>query len=178
MSPPKCDHGVLIANPCRRCFEGERNTFRAQLSALQARLEEVEKENERVRLDLKKWANSIPGVSMGDTHGLDYITVINAKTTQHAERLAGVVEKLPKTADGVPIALGDTVWIPPETGTASPPEALTVTEISVAGIHGRFVSEVEGGCDESECYSTREAAENAMEPNEPPGWEGGFADNH
>ena len=50
---------------------------RKEVSDLRAKLAD----HERARLDLKKWANSFPGVNMGETHSLDYITVIAAKVT-------------------------------------------------------------------------------------------------
>jgi hypothetical protein len=64
------------------------------------------------------------------------------------DRLQAIVDRLPKTADGVPIAPGASVWA--WMGDAG----IVETEIQRVGKGGWFDA----------CYSTREAAEKARTP--------------
>lgn len=61
------------------------------------------------------------------------------------ERLRAIVDRLPKTADGVPIYPGMTVW------ALIPGLEISDAEVQVVGIGGVW----------RYCYSTREAAEKA-----------------
>jgi hypothetical protein len=69
-----------------------------------------------------------------------------AELQTEIERLRAIVDRLPKTADGVPIAPGQGVWtwFPDR----SQPETVTLQRIGACGVYAG-------------CYSTREAAEKA-----------------
>jgi hypothetical protein len=75
------------------------------------------------------------------------------------ERLRAIVDRLPKTANGVPIVPGMDVWFPSPT-----PHCVAVWRVESDGImdtvfHGHAYRKCCGG----ETYSTREAAEAAKE---------------
>ncbi len=70
-------------------------------------------------------------------------TAIRALLADHS-RLSEIVERLPKTADGVPVAPGTTLW-------------------TVLGGNLEQVQISHGGGLYTECYSTPEAARAAME---------------
>jgi hypothetical protein len=85
------------------------------------------------------------------------------------ERLRAIVDRLPKTADGVPLFPGDTVYYEknPSNDTIV---AFTVAPYSewntdVWGVQNqsRAVSKKGGGWPAAMCYSTRKAAEAAKE---------------
>lgn len=70
------------------------------------------------------------------------------------------MDKLPKTADGVPVVLGDPVWFP---GVPTP---LFVGGSECPAANPYMASNNEDGADVSECYSTREAAQAAEKAKE------------
>lgn len=81
------------------------------------------------------------------------------------ERLHAIVDRLPKTADGVPIAPGDELWcIDSEDGWEG---AITVRDVECVGKYGEETScwlIRSTGRNElwaEDCYSTREAAAEA-----------------
>jgi len=86
------------------------------------------------------------------------------------ERLQAIVDRLPKTADGVPLVPGMTVFIP------HPHPSNLITERVVLAPYGTLAcltkEPAHSGCCESathrqarECYSTRKAAEAARKAN-------------
>ncbi len=82
---------------------------------------------------------------------------------EEIEYLRGVVGKLPKTADGVPIVSGDKVWVWWESdkeGTLSRWFQITVLDTYHVN-RGWVVSDNGSEFEPSDCYSTREAAEKA-----------------
>jgi len=96
------------------------------------------------------------------------ITRIEAETSAEVKQLRAIVDRLPKTADGVPITPGMTVFIP------HPRPSNLVTEREVVAPYGTLAcltkEPAHCGCCEStthrqarECYSTRDAAEGAKE---------------
>jgi hypothetical protein len=94
------------------------------------------------------------GSSIGCAHQLQ------SSACKRIERLQAIVNRLPKTADGVPITLGDDLWSNDSRGTFE----WCVTEIHTHDVCGKFhgapcVFEQYGNC-----YSTREAAEKARKP--------------
>lgn len=102
--------------------------------------------------------------TMGDEPG-ESIEKLRAER----DELRAVVERLPKTADGVPVHPGDEVWygrLGPRGGMKGP-HSYTVTvygevgDIHATGEEGGYMSE-SYGLRVSECYSTREAAEAAV----------------
>ena len=89
-----------------------------------------------------------------------------------AEYLRGIVAKLPKTADSVPIVPGDTVWLPSGTMFTSglaemkSSDILEATVSSTSKTHIKFEGKPWSiGCVEiTLCYSTYRAASAAKEP--------------
>ena len=77
---------------------------------------------------------------------------------QMAERYADLLERLPVTADGVPIVHGMTLWAWTQEGTLL---------LDVEADLGCFIGNGDSGrritCHAERCYSTREAAEAARE---------------
>ncbi len=79
--------------------------------------------------------------------------LVTALRTEN-ERLRGVVEKLPKTEDGVPVLVGDYVWFLDY-------YADEITKCIVAETSPFPAEDWAWWNDLSGCYSTREAAEAA-----------------
>jgi len=88
------------------------------------------------------------------------------KADEENNRLRALVDRLPKTADGVPLVPGMTVFIP------HPHPSNLITEREILAPYGTLAcltkEPAHSGCCEStthrqarECYSTREAAEAA-----------------
>ena len=98
--------------------------------------------------------------------GRDVKKAVLAQLQRHAkeflDRLAtaeAIVEKLPKTADGVPVFLHDEVWLPGED------EPLYVGHIENSTRQGWWYAQrpYRAALDLCMCYSTREAAQVAKE---------------
>lgn len=81
------------------------------------------------------------------------------------ERLRAIVDKLPKTADGIPIALCETElwWLPPSYISTAPFFLGKCFCITYGYAMTQAYVTCEQGCQQplSECYSTPEAAEKA-----------------
>jgi hypothetical protein len=76
------------------------------------------------------------------------------EATAEIERLQAIVGRLPKTADGVPIAPGDVVWL---IGSHCDPFQVTILNEIVI----RYPDKETSSHYPSWCYSTRKAAEQA-----------------
>jgi hypothetical protein len=107
---------------------------------------------------------------MHPIHGHNEVAVIVLfAAADRLEELEGVVGKLPKTADGVPVVPGDQVWHPLHIGKRpctvfggeDEPTEYEVTIILSIG-EDNFVNRSDT-VSVTECYSTREAALAAQE---------------
>lgn len=72
-------------------------------------------------------------------------------------RLQPIVDKLPKTADGVPITIESNVWVHGRNG----PKQCMVTSIGWTDVVLLFHGIDDGQHSPADCYSTLEAAESA-----------------
>ena len=99
-----------------------------------------------------------------------WVSVEDAKRlTDELRRLEAIVDKLPKTADGVRIILGETelYWRPPDYLDAQPCHLGKCICITIGTELGRCWVFGQTGSKQllENCYSTREAAEAAKEKN-------------
>lgn len=78
---------------------------------------------------------------------------------QRSERLQAIVDRLPKTADGVPIVPGGDYWSNNDRGTFQ----WSVVELHQTAASGTFHGSPCVYESYDECYSTREAAEKARQ---------------
>lgn len=76
------------------------------------------------------------------------------------ERQQAIIDRLPKTKDGVPVAWGDNVWVPTEDGPAECP----ITQGMISGTRMLLADLGYGvGVRIEDCYSTYEAAKEASD---------------
>jgi len=95
--------------------------------------------------------------SVGGFCHLSAVRIITALEAENA-RLRAVVEKLPKTADGVPLTPGMELW---HSGTGGFPKGDYAWAFSKGQSGEWFVDFAFATVMLSKCYSTREAAEAA-----------------
>ena len=91
-----------------------------------------------------------------------------AKLQAEIERLTAIIERIPKTADGVPVCIGMMVyWIEPRNPPKFPAEVVGEAVVSMCKDYADLVYHLNSDTDNrsciefSACYSTREAAEAA-----------------
>ena len=73
-------------------------------------------------------------------------------------RLQAIVDRLPKTADGVPVMPGDDVWVGPSSPHCCFVNGIMPGDVVRLDFHGHSYATVVG---KKDTYSTREAAEAA-----------------
>jgi hypothetical protein len=96
-------------------------------------------------------APASPALMLGDQR-LAYEAL---QAADEITRLQAIIDRLPKTADGVPIVPGDTIWFDIDNYS-------TVAGIEIEEPGGQWwVSFGISGAETDQCYSTREAANKA-----------------
>ena len=108
-----------------------------------------------------------PSIQHEAANRIGYLTAERDALAKRVRELEGVVEKLPKTADGVPVFPGDIVW------HTKNPSSDEITSFAVSDYldwkpsvwdgktEARCVNDKGGGWPVRSCYSTHQAAEAA-----------------
>lgn len=85
-----------------------------------------------------------------------------AKANAEIERLRSIVDSLPKTADGVPIIPGMTLWLVVYNALGQQ----VYEAVPDVVVEGEYVRTWFGAIRSDRCYSTREAAEAARDESQ------------
>jgi hypothetical protein len=112
-------------------------------------LREAADEIERLRGDLSALQETLTGVKS-----------MHADALEESERLTAIVDRLPKTADGVPMTLGQTVYTLRSDGVVRGRQVIEITGDWIGVQVGALVG-TRGSARPEIIYSTREAAEKA-----------------
>lgn len=140
-------HGIELADSEIVGWRQERDDLKAEAVRTTAQLEKLDEAGHTAITDWPKGSKP----QYGD--GLDRLLDLPGEL----EKLQAVVEKQPKTADGVPIMLHDKVWIRAHTNNEL--SHCEVDTIHSDGMIGVIVGYGLWGRFAKDCFSTREAAE-------------------
>lgn len=126
----------------------------AEIAALKARAEAAEKE-------AALWQNAYRN-AVEVSRGLEAALRERAEQAEaERDRLAGVVERLPKTADGVPVVPGQLIWPTADYWIDGDDDGTPLKYRLYVVDHDGSVLTEEDELSVSKCYSTRAAAEAA-----------------